>query len=444
MKVCNYIFIFFIILFSHSIAHSKSSINDIDFNNCENVKYEDKELNLIDLVHIGVCNNPALKSEYMSVKISEKNLSQGKSSYLPTIGASVYANKTWRKEENGEKESNNPYSGSLNLSWLIYDFGSRNAKINELKENINISKYAYNVELHDMVLSVSKAYLNLLSAKESLKSELENEKMYAKSYEESKKKYELGMISLSDELQAKTSYENSSLAVIKARNNVEQYKGNLAILLNLSPNTDFKLANISIDSEMITLQSNDVNNLMELALENRSEIKKLESQVELNKYDIKLAKNEFAPTITATASASYSNSWKKSDSYEKDSSIGINLSIPLFDGFSSVNSIKKAKHTQQQTKYSLDNTKNEIKNEVWTAYQDYKTAVDTYAKSKQVLKSSEENYKVAFTSYEVGKIDIVSLLTASSQLAQARQERINAFYSVLINKVILYRTIGEF
>ena len=86
-----------------------------------------------------------------------------------------------------------------------------------------------------MVLLISKAYLNLLGAEESLKSELENEKMYAKSYEESKRKYELGMISLSDELQAKTSYENSSLAVIKAKNNVEQYKGNLAVLLNLSP-----------------------------------------------------------------------------------------------------------------------------------------------------------------------------------------------------------------
>lgn len=252
------------------------------------------------------------------------------------------------------------------------------------------------------------------------------------------------MISLSDELQAKTSYENSSLAVIKAKNDVEQYKGNLAILLNLSPNTNFKLTNISIDSEMITLQSNDVNYLMELALKNRAEIKKLESQVELNKHDIKLAKNEFAPTLTATASASYSDSWRKSDSYEKNSNIGVNLTIPLFDGFSSVNSIKKAKHTQQQTKYSLDNMKNEIKNEVWAAYQDYKTAVDTYTKSKQVLQSSEENYKVAFTSYEVGKIDIVNLLTASSKLAQARQERINAFYSVLIDKVILYRTIGEF
>ena len=73
MKIYNYIFIFFVILFSHNIAYSTSSINDIDFDNCENIKFEDKELNLVDLVHIGVCNNPSLKSEYMSVKISEKN-----------------------------------------------------------------------------------------------------------------------------------------------------------------------------------------------------------------------------------------------------------------------------------------------------------------------------------------------------------------------------------
>ena len=154
---------------------------------------------------------------------------------------------------------------------------------------------SYNSKLQDMVLSISKAYFNLLGAKESLKSEIANEEMYAKSYEESKRKYQLGMISLSDQLQAKTSYENSSLAVIQAKNTVEQYKGNLAILLNLSPSTNFDLYDMSMDDDVIQIQSDNVDYLMELAVKNRSELKQKKNEIEAGKYSIKSAKSELAP-----------------------------------------------------------------------------------------------------------------------------------------------------
>ena len=312
MKNYKYILVFIFIVFSVNKAISASlTIKDVEFDSCENIVFEDRMLNLIDLVHIGVCNNPSLKSEYMSVEISKENLDAGKSLYLPTLNASVGANKTWKKEQGDRKNSNNPYSGSLNLSWLIYDFGGRKATVGKLEENFEKSKYSYNVKLHDTILSISKAYFNLLGARELLKSQLANEEMYAKSYEESKRKYELGMISLSDELQAKTSYENSNLAVIKARNSVERCRGDLAVLLNLSPDTQFNLEDTSMDNDMIFLQSDNIEFLMELAVKNRAELKEKESEIAISEYNIKLAENEFLPSLTATASTSYSDNWKK-------------------------------------------------------------------------------------------------------------------------------------
>lgn len=92
----------------------------------------------------------------------------------------------------------------------------------------------------------------------------------------------------------------------------------------------------------------------------------------------------------------------------------------------------------------MEEKRNDIKNEVWGAYHDYQTSVKSYEVSKKVLKSAEENEKVAFTSYEIGKTDIINLLTAESQLADARDSLVNAFYTVLINKAALYRSIGRF
>ena len=61
-----------------------------------------------------------------------------------------------------------------------------------------------------------------------------------------------------------------------------------------------------------------------------------------------------------------------------------------------------------------------------------------------MLKSAKENERVAFKSYEIGQTDIINLLTAESQLADARDRVVNAFYTVLINKATLYRSIGRF
>lgn len=88
--------------------------------------------------------------------------------------------------------------------------------------------------------------------------------------------------------------------------------------------------------------------------------------------------------------------------------------------------------------------RNDIRNEVWGAYHDYQTSVKSYEVSKKVLKSAEENEKVAFTSYEIGKTDIINLLTAESQLADARDALVNAFYTVLIIKRPCIGLSGDF
>ena len=80
---------------------------------------------------------------------------------------------------------------------------------------------------------------------------------------------------------------------------------------------------------------------------------------------------------------------------------------------------------------------------MWLAYQNYQTAARSYEISQTVLESAEENHRVAFRYYEVGKTDIINLLTAVAQLADARQNKITAFYNLLLSKANLSKSIGE-
>ena len=404
-----------------------------------------KEVSLIDLIKIGICNNPQLSADYMSLKESEENLGSAKSEYFPKINLNGGIGKNTTKLQGQSHTENNPYSLNLGLSMLLYDFGGRSARIDSFKYYLENSGFMYNSALQDLILSIHTTYFKLLGAKEDLKSARANEAMYKKSFDEASRKYDVGLAALNDKLQTQTSYEQSKLQVLKMENAVKQNSGELATLLNLPPQTDFKLKLPPKDRDLTALNKKDtIDKMIEIAAKNRDEVRAQEMKLNAANSSLKELRASRYGSFSLAADSGYNNSWRPERAYNRDNSIGINYKLPLFTGFETSHKISAAKYKREQERLNLDNIRNRIKKEVWSAYNDYQTSLKSYDVSKKVLKSAEENEKVAFKSYEIGNTDIINLLTAESQLAEARDAVVVAFYTVLINKATLYRSIGRF
>lgn len=405
----------------------------------------EKEVSLIDLIKIGICNNPGLKIDYMSLKEAEANLGSAKSEYFPDLDFNMRGGKNTLKNQGHQHTENNPYNMNLGLSLLLYDFGGRSARINSFREYLSATGFSYNSALQDLILSINTSYFKLLGAREDLKSAKANEAMYKKSFDEASRKYEVGLAALNDKLQTQTSYEQSKLQVIQMDNAVKQYSGELASLLNLPPQTVFKLKQPPKDRDLTILDKKDtLEKLIEVAIQDRDEVKAGEASLNAANATLQEVRSTRFGSFSLSAESGYNNSWKSERSYTRDNSIGVDYRLPLFTGFNTSYKISAAKYKREKERYALEQTKNNIRNEVWSAYHDYQTALKSYEVSKKVLKSAEENEKVAFKSYEIGQTDIINLLTAESQLADARDSVVVAFYTVLINKATLYRAIGRF
>ena len=412
---------------------------------CIDAPLKEGNLTLPDLIQIGICNNPALSRGYMSVKASEAAYGQSQSAYLPSVTVRGNMSRDYSKTEDVDSQKDHPYSGNVALSWLIYDFGGRSATADQMKSYLDSAQFTYNATLHDTVLAINQAYFDLLSAQEVLKSSKTSEASFKKSYEESVKRFELGLVSASDKLLAKTSYEQSRLAVVQANNTLKKAQGTLAVLLNLSPDTPLTVSRPPKDRDITKLETNQtVQELMETALTLRPELKSRQSDMSAAKHGIDIARAGALPSLNFGAEAGYNDNWKKHNPYQYGTSVGLTLSIPLFNGFSDMYNIAKAKYQYRQAALSVVETQDSVRNDVWSSYQDYVTAVDSYDISRKTLESALENERVAFASYQVGRGSILELLTAGSQLATARQQVIVAFYSVLTSKANLYRAIGRF
>lgn len=412
---------------------------------CIDKNVTQEELSLVDLVQIGICTNPALSAQYMGVKATEANLGTGRSQYLPTVNLTGTAgiNGT-RVESHGGYTQGEPYQAQAQASWLLFDFGGRESRINTLRSYADAANYGYNAALNDLMLSVQTAYLRLLAAQETLVSANASLDSYKQSYTEAQKRYKLGMVSLSDKLQAKTRYEQASLAVVLAEDEVKQFGGQLAVLLNLSPDTELKLSKPIFGSRAVSIEKDNVQELMKDALANRPELRAQESKESAAKSSVTSAKTNMLPSISAVASADITDTtWKHPSYYGRENMAGFSVSMPLFTGFSNLYKVKSAAWTYKQEQANTQNLRLAIQNEVWSSYQNYKTAMRSYQISQTVLESAEENHRVAFRYYQVGKGDILTLLDAVAQLADARQNKISAFYNLLLSKASLYKSIGK-
>ena len=410
---------------------------------CIDKDADKEELTLDDLIQISLCNNPALSAGYMGVKASEAGLGQARAQYLPSVNLTGTGNITGTKVEGGNYAQGEPYTGKAEASWLLFDFGGREARTSSTRNYVDAVRYSYDASIQDTVLAVQSAYLNLLAAQESLVSAEASLDTYKQSYQEAEKRYKLGMVSLSDKLQANTRYEQAQLAVVQAENLIKQYRGALAILINLSPDMPIQLKKPVYGEDMIQIANDNVSDLMQTAVKERAELRAQYSTQQAAKKDVTSAKTALLPSISATASAAYNDNWKHSNPYTTNNAAGLLVTMPLFSGFSNTYKIQQASYAYKQ---QIENTQAltlQVQNEVWRAYQNYKTALRSYEISQTVLESAEENHRVAFRYYELGKGDILTLLSAVAQLADARQNKITAFYDLLLSKANLYRSIGK-
>jgi len=399
-------------------------------------------LNLEDLLQIGICHNPSLAAQYMGVKATEAQLGSSRAEYLPSITLTGTGTITGNRTEGQHYIQKEPYSGKAEAAWLLFDFGGREARNGSARSYVEAAASQYNAALQNLALAVQNAYLNLLAARESIVSANASLDSYKQSYEEAEKRYKLGMVSLSDKLQARTQYEQAVLSVVQAENAEKQYAGTLAALLDLPPTTHLLLMQPVFDEKVGEIEQDDVAKLIEQALQNRPELLAQESLEKAQKGALQSARTRMLPTISAIASASYNDNWKYSSPYATDNAAGLRVTWPLFSGFSNMYAAQQALYSFKQAQKQTQDVKRQVENEVWSAYHNFKTAARAYEISQTVLDSAEENYRVAFRYYELGKADIINLLTAVARLADARQNKITAFYNLLLSKANLYKSIG--
>jgi len=180
----------------------------------------------------------------------------------------------------------------------------------------------------------------------------------------------------------------------------------------------------------------------------RHEFKLLEVGKQLNEFDVKRYKKMYIPTVSLTAAYSQNQYVNEFDLAAKNSwfpttYLGLNVSIPIFDGFNKDANIRQAKLRLQQTSNNMDSLKIRIDNDVKEAQLRFSAALATLDYQKKNMELSERVYQQTRKKYEQGLGSNLEITNALTDQKTAQATFFNALYNAVIARVDYLTAIGK-
>ena len=398
-------------------------------------KAYDKPLSLVEVTEAALCHNPQTREVYANAKVQSAQVGVARSLFFPSVTDTLSAT------ENKNRTTN--YSNATNrivASYLLYDFGSRDANFENANQLLKAASATQNAIVQTVLLASVNAFYQVHASRAILNASIETERLSQESFKSAEAKYIAGVATPADKLQAQTSFANATLTKLRNEGTLKVAYGNLANVMGAPANINFQIADSKLD-DIPELIDQDIDALIEQARLQRPDLMASEAQLKASLAKIESVKADAKPKVRIDASNQYDENLLGQTS-QNTSQLGIFLSIPLFEGYKPTYLIRSAEATAELNASKRDQLKLQVSLDVWTAYQNLKTANESITASNVLLLSAEESSRVALGRYKEGVGNIIDTLNAQSALANAKQQKIQSVLNWNIARTTLAQSIG--
>ena len=397
---------------------------------------------LQDVINLGLCRNPQTAAAYSALRSTHFNKNAAYSNYLPSVSASASAGKNYQNKEWDEWN----YGASISASYLIFDFGKRTADMNQMIATYRAAGFDYDETIQNFVYGLIGSYYELLNADADVESATAALEVAQTAKDTADKKFKAGVVAKADVYKAETTLASSQLSLERAKNNREIAKGTLLTKLSFPASQEIVIADMSSDFGT-QAENKSIDELIKIAQEKRPDLLKASASKDAAWHKRNSAFLRNLPSITANGSVSW-NDEKLPGVFEPNSnqingSIGIRASMPLFAGFANLYGLRAAEADYDRAKYNETQTNNAAMMDVFTAYQNYKTAQTVLQHTESLLKSATESERVTSGMYKVGRATMLDWQTAQSELVNARKQHNSAKYDLFVKRAAVALAIGD-
>lgn len=295
----------------------------------------------------------------------------------------------------------------------------------------------------DLVVRVSKAFYDVLLSEANLDFLNEDIIRIGKSMKDAYSQYESGVSDKIDYQRALISLNNTKAEIYGTR---ETIKAKYTYLKELMGYPQDKPLTIVYDSFGMLEQAGIDTSLVPV-YQNRIEYELLRTQLRLQRFSISHSQLGFLPALSVFGNYNivYQND-NFSDLYDRsfpNSTVGLSLSYPLFEGTRKLRQVKMAKLQYDYLALDSINLKNSMKTEFSQAMSSYKSYLKAYEEAKENAKIAKEVYSTVKYQYDQGIKTFLEVIVSETDLRTSRINELNALYRLLAGKLDVERALGN-
>jgi outer membrane protein len=402
-------------------------------------------LTLPDLVDLALCSNPATTVAFASSRAAAANVGIARGSELPSLSATVGPTLSRTDYRTGQRfaasgSTDLGSSASLALNYLLFDFGGRAARIDTARSQQRAALAQIADTAQTVALTTITAYNSLSASLGAVTAARATVAFNRSSFDLADGKRRAGVSTPADALQARTSLSQAELTLAQAQGNARTAAGQLAVAIGQPPTTVLTLAPTpSLDTaDSLT---RDVATLIADAERLRPDLNTARANRDAALASVRAAQSDTRPSVGVSAqdSLGYANSAADSNR----ASVGLTLSIPLFNGFDRTYRVASARAEADRQTALLEQARQQAGLDVYTQATALRTAIVVLATARDLINSATASADIAQGRFKAGVGTFTDLLNAQSALASARQQLVSADFGVRDAQARLARAVGQ-
>ena len=414
---------------------------------CVSFYMQGQTLTLQECVELALEKNITIKQSELDIANAELDKSNAFWNFLPNINAQTSHSWNIGLNQNittGLLENLTTQFSSLgvNMGVDIYN-GLQNVKRLH-RANLAIIAQQYNLAdiTDDTSLLVANSYLQVMFNREQLGVQESQFAVSLKELERTKILIEAGVLTTRDIFELDATIASQQQSVVQAQNNLRLTKINLAQLLLITDYENFDIAVEAFDVPFPQILDETPKAIFEKALSDRNDIKLSLTNLEISKTDVEIAKTSLQPSLSAFYSystrISYSDRLTGTGVFNQfpigtvaatgqevvtqveqrgvigpssfvdqlqtndGHNFGIQLSIPILNGFSAKNNVKRSKVNLMRFENQFEQQKLGLESTVNQAYNDAKGAFNFYKAAQKTVIARNDAYQDATKRFDAG------------------------------------------
>ena len=446
---------------------------------------QEKKWTLQECVDYAIKNNISVQSSALDLQTAGIAKKDAIGNFLPNFNAST--SHSWNVGLNQnittgllENQTTQFTSAGLNMSVDLFKGLQNQNQLRRSNLSIIASQYQLLKMQEDIALNVANAYLQILFNKENVKVQKQQLAFNESQLQRTTELVNAGQVPQGDLLDIKASVASDKQRLIAAENALLISKLSLAQLLRLDNFQNFDISEEQLDVFDSVIMNESPNAVIQKAKETRTELKIAESNLEIAKKDISIARGAYLPSIIGFYSfntrAAYFDRvvgfqpnannptstigfvdgtgqavlqpnfspilgnplsvWEQFDN-NKGQNFGVQMNIPIFNGFSARNNVQRSKVAFERAKLNYDQQNLDLERNVYTAFTDTKAAKESYEAALQTLEARTLSFNYAKDRYEVGLMNVFDFNQAQTLLVNAQSEALRTKYDYIFRTKIL-------